>query len=185
MWLYLEREMEIERTELRVLHVAPDEGIAPLLVGRSNLRYVSFDIDRHCDVRGDLTQTPFKSGAFDLILCSHVLQDIPDDKAAMLEIARLLAPDGRAVLLAPFDDHLSMTDEDPSETDPEERRRRFGQRFAVRIYGRDFPSRLEEAGLHAEVVDYAAYVSPGECEKWRLVGSGISRERLFICCASA
>ena len=44
----------------------------------------------------------------------------------------------------------AQTESDPSETNDEERRRRFGQRDHVRIYGRDFPAILEEAGFRVE-----------------------------------
>ena len=93
MWLYLQREVGIERAALRVLHVAPDQAIAPLLQGRPNLCYVSFDIERPSRIRGDLTIAPFKSGVFDLIMCSHVLEHIPDDGlpcASLLGCSRLV-----------------------------------------------------------------------------------------------
>lgn len=48
--------------------------------------------------------------------------------------------------------HDGPTVEDPSETDPNERIRRFGQKDHVRMYGMDICSRLEDAGFGVSVV---------------------------------
>lgn len=45
---------------------------------------------------------PFKTGAFQLILCSEVLEHLEDDDEAVREIARVLADDGRAVITVPY-----------------------------------------------------------------------------------
>ena len=74
-----------------------------------------------------------------------MLEHIPDDRAAMREIARVLTPEGLALVQVPIR-FGTRTDED-ADTTPEERRERFGQRDHVRWYGDDFEDRLHEAGL--------------------------------------
>jgi SAM-dependent methyltransferase len=44
---------------------------------------------------------PFPDAAFDLILSHEVLEHVADDRQALQEIARLLAPGGRAVIFVP------------------------------------------------------------------------------------
>jgi len=44
---------------------------------------------------------PFPDSAFDLILSHEVLEHVADDRGAMQEIARVLAPGGRAVIFVP------------------------------------------------------------------------------------
>ncbi|MBM3120917.1 MAG: class I SAM-dependent methyltransferase [Chloroflexi bacterium] len=44
---------------------------------------------------------PFPDGSFDLILSHEVLEHVADDRQAMREISRLLAPGGRAVIFVP------------------------------------------------------------------------------------
>jgi len=79
------------------------------------------------------------------VLCSHVLEHVPDDQAAIAEIRRTLSPDGVALIQVPR--RLAVaTDEDPHAT-REERVARFGQADHVRYYGEDFEERLEAAGL--------------------------------------
>ena len=56
---------------------------------------------RTAAVRMDLCAAPFGSGSFDVILCYHVLEHIKNDRAAIDEILRLLAPEGRAYIQVP------------------------------------------------------------------------------------
>ncbi|MEA2434630.1 MAG: hypothetical protein QOG54_2087 [Actinomycetota bacterium] len=51
--------------------------------------------------RGDATKLPFKSGSFDRIIVSEVLEHIPSDERAMQEIARILKPGGLAAVSVP------------------------------------------------------------------------------------
>ena len=44
---------------------------------------------------------PFPAGSFDLILSHEVLEHVADDRQAMREVARLLAPGGRAAIFVP------------------------------------------------------------------------------------
>ena len=48
------------------------------------------------------TSLPFQAGVFKFILCSEVLEHIEDDDAAVQEIARVLASDGKAVITVPY-----------------------------------------------------------------------------------
>lgn len=48
------------------------------------------------------TRLPFKGDSFKYVLCSEVLEHLDDDGAAAKEIARVLQPDGRAVVSVPY-----------------------------------------------------------------------------------
>ena len=74
----------------------------------------------------DLTNLTFDSRMFDLIICSHVLEHIEDDGSAMREMARVLRPNGRAIVLVPVDMGRDTTYEDASITAPSERLAPFG-----------------------------------------------------------
>lgn len=45
---------------------------------------------------------PFRNDSFQLVLCSEVLEHLYDDDAAVGEIARVLAPQGKAVITVPY-----------------------------------------------------------------------------------
>ena len=119
-------------------------------------------------------------GSFDLILCSYVLEHVPDDRAAMSELRRVLAPGGLCLVLTPYRPEAT-TYEDASITAPLDRMVAFGQQDHVRIYGADLAERLRGAGL--DVDDR----TPAELFDERVV----SRceldpdEHLFLCRASA
>lgn len=52
-------------------------------------------------VRGTALSLPFDDGAFDRIVAAEVLEHIPDDGAAMAELARVLRPGGRMAITVP------------------------------------------------------------------------------------
>jgi SAM-dependent methyltransferase len=54
------------------------------------------------DLVCDITAIPEPDAAFDVILCSEVLEHVPDPIKAIHEFARLLKPGGKLILTAPF-----------------------------------------------------------------------------------
>jgi SAM-dependent methyltransferase len=48
------------------------------------------------------TALPFRADAFRFVLCSEVLEHLDDDVGAVAEIARVLDPDGAAVITVPY-----------------------------------------------------------------------------------
>lgn len=58
------------------------------------------------DIISDITAIPRPDASFDAVLCTEVLEHIPDPNAALREFTRLLKPGGLLILTAPF---CSMT----------------------------------------------------------------------------
>lgn len=144
LWLWLQNEIPAGS---RILHVAPEWGLARSLQRLPGVVYDSVDLDSPIALRhADLTQLPDTDDSHDVILCNHVLEHIPDDRAAMRELRRVLAPGGFAVLQHPIRDR-DETYEDFTITTPEGRLEHFQQEDHVRIYGRDFLDRVHEAGF--------------------------------------
>jgi SAM-dependent methyltransferase len=52
-------------------------------------------------VQGDVLSLPFPDGSFDAVIAAEVLEHIPDDRAAMAEIARIVRPGGRVAVTVP------------------------------------------------------------------------------------
>ena len=50
---------------------------------------------------GDALRLPFPDATFDRVICAEVLEHVPDDRAAMAEIARVLRPGGTAAVTVP------------------------------------------------------------------------------------
>lgn len=169
LWLYLKRELDITSKPYKVLHVAPEQCFYSRFRESDNLYYTTTDLHSPlADVKADICNLPFDENTFDLVLCNHVLEHIPNDTRAMEELYRIMKPGGTGIFQIPLDQKRERSFEDDTITDKEERRRIFGQYDHVRVYGMDYFDRLEQAGFHAEAVDYTARMSAEEIDKYRL-----------------
>ena len=59
---------------------------------------------------GDGLRLPFPDGIFDAVVCSEVLEHVPDDAGVVGEIARLLKPGGVAALTVPCANYPGLWD---------------------------------------------------------------------------
>jgi SAM-dependent methyltransferase len=145
---------------------------------RAAREYTSVDVvPGRAMVAADLTALPFEDGSFDLIACSHVLEHVPDDGAALRELRRVLR--GTLLLQTPVNYDQSQTFEDPAVIDPETRLSLFSQEDHVRVFGRDLIERLGAAGLDVEVIEARDL---GEPDRYVIgVARGPLRNDLFVC----
>lgn len=168
-WLYLKNETSFFSEQLRVLHFAPEQAFLKRFKKLENLRYTTTDLNSPiADVKADICNLPFEDHSFDFIICNHVLEHIPDDKKAMQELYRVLAPNGMAILQVPYDRNRTTTFEDNTITNPKERAAIFGQYDHVRVYGMDYFDTLASVGFRVDPVDYTAMLSAKEIETYRL-----------------
>lgn len=164
LWPFLLEATPLASEAPRVLHVAPEPCFARGLRGLRLRRYVTLDLARtDVAVRADLTRLAFGDEAFDLAICNHVLEHVPDDRAALRELFRVLAPEGWAVVTVPgpdaslgFAPGLAQTVEDPDARSADARQRRFGHPGHLRQYGRDLADRLRVAGFSVAFIEYGA-----------------------------
>jgi SAM-dependent methyltransferase len=161
----------------RALDVAPARQVRHFLESKLGDRYVATDLfpDLDPSVQSDLTKLPFANASFDVAVCYHVFEHIPDDHAAMSEVARVLRPGGLLFVQVPRKSGV-LTAEDPSAP-PEERVRRFGQDDHVRLYGEDLESRFKAAGLHPSTIKPAAKWPKDQIRRFGLQ----QEEELWIC----
>jgi SAM-dependent methyltransferase len=174
-WLFFERKTNLfDGRPKRMLHFAAELELASRLRRVAGLTYITADaLDARAMVKMDITRIPYSDRSFDAIFCSHVLEHVPDDRAAMSELHRILTPEGWAALEIPIT--APATIEDPSITDPAERERLFGQRDHVRRYGPDFEDRLREAGFLVQCFTAQQLVGDEEATRFGL------REEIFFC----
>lgn len=165
LWYYITNKTGLTEGGNRILYFAPTGEIMHELSKNNNIVITTDLTMDSVDVNADITRLPFDDGAFDAIICSHVLEHISDDCAAMCELRRVLAPKGDALIMIPKDKDREYTFEDDSIITPEERYREFGQSSHVRVYGRDFVDRLSESGFDVEVATYANSLGPDIVDK--------------------
>ena len=159
-WLQIWIDAAILGRNIRVIHFAPEHMLSTYIQQLKLFeQYETADLmmenvtHRHVD----LMQLPFAANTYDFLLCSHVLEHVPDDAKALQELYRILKPGGAGLIMAPIIPELPMTIEDPAETSAEVRWRRFGQDDHVRLYAHDdYVRRIENAGFAVKQfgVDY-------------------------------
>ena len=161
---------------LTILHLAPEYGIGAKLRRLPRCHYVTADLDpSRASIGLDAQAMPFHDASFDCVLCSHVLEHIPDDRRAMKEMLRILRPGGWAVLQVPLDCRRAETLEDKSVATPEARECVFGQHDHVRVYGRDYARRLADAGFAVRFHDCIKQLPPATILKY-----GLSTEPICV-----
>ncbi|EDP71523.1 SAM-dependent methyltransferase [Flavobacteriales bacterium ALC-1] len=169
LWLYLKNDTDFFTAEKRVLHFAPEQCFLKRFRKLSNLNYTTTDLlSPIADVKADICDLPFEDNSYDVILCNHVLEHIPDDTMAMQELYRVMKPGGYGIFQIPQDLNRDVTFEDDSIIDKAERAKIFGQYDHVRIYGRDYFDKLRSIGFKVEEVDYTSQLSDDDVNKFRL-----------------
>ncbi|MBP2284204.1 SAM-dependent methyltransferase [Flavobacterium sp. CG_23.5] len=154
---------------LKVLHFAPEQAFYKLFRNQKNLDYTTTDLfSPLADVKADICDLPFEDNQYDVILCNHVLEHIPDDTKAMQELYRVLKPGGMAILQIPQDLSRATTFADDTITDQKERAKIFGQYDHVRIYGRDYFDKLRSIGFKVIEEEYTTKIAPELVEKYCL-----------------
>ncbi|MER7459154.1 methyltransferase domain-containing protein [Micromonospora sp. NPDC126480] len=154
------REWLGERARGRILEVAVGTGrdlphypadatvtgidLSPAMLAVARRR--AADLGREVDLReGDAEHLPFADGSFDTVVCALSLCSIPDPAAAVGEMARVLVPGGRLLLL----DHIG------SSWPPVHAAQWLLERLTIRLAGEHFTRRqlplVRAAGL--EVVE--------------------------------
>jgi len=178
-WLLFERRPQLLGEAGSLLHFSPEWCLRRRLAALPGLRYVTTDLDAQqaADLRLDVTALALPDGAFDAVICSHVLEHVSDDAAAMRELRRVTAPGGFTLVMVPLALDRESTYEDASITAPEDRRREFLQHDHVRLYAPDIAGRLRDAGFAVEIVDMAAELGADEAARHRLLASDL----IFLC----
>lgn len=149
---------------LKVLHFAPVKGLKDFL---RQSPYVGDyrDADLNPNVATylvDITQIPYEDNSFDLIICSHILYCVPEDRKAMQEIHRVLRPGGRALIVDTIE---GDTTRELGHLSKKELQEVYGDEATCRVYGRDITEILGSYGLKANIIDYVKQLSPEFIEK--------------------
>ena len=176
-WIFLESCTDIgDGSSKRLLHLAPEHNFAGRLKAMAGVEYVSADIESpRAMVKMDIASMPWPEGSFDVLFCSHVLEHVPDDRAAMDEMFRVLKPGGWALILVPVS--AEDTREDPEILDSVERARLFWWTDHIRLYGLDISERLAACGFEVETIFTHQFVEPEDCKRMRING----HDPLFFC----
>lgn len=143
----------------RLIHFAPEACLSKKIRELNFFDYATADLlmpeaDHHIDI----TNMPFADEQFDFFICSHVLEHVDSDDAAISELYRVLKKGGRGILMAPIVVGLEKTLEDITIKDEAERWRLFGQDDHLRIYAHDdYVNKIQNHGFLVEQLNQAYF----------------------------
>ncbi len=178
LWLFLKERTDFFTANHKLLHIAPEQCFHERFLKLENITYDTGDLESPlAKYHFDLHQVPFEDNSYDIVICNHVMEHVADDHQCMKELYRVLKPGGWAIMQVPIDYTRTETYEDSSITSPEEREREFWQKDHVRLYGKNYPEVLAEAGFKVESVDFVNSIPEDLRAKYRLQ----DEEIIYLC----
>lgn len=146
-----------EVKDREIIHFAPEKNLSKKIEQLSPLKYVKADLfPKDRDIHEiDLIDIPYKDESFDILICNHVLEHIPEYFTALREIFRVLKKGGTAILQTPYSKLLQNNFEDPGINNDELRLLYYGQEDHVRYFSEDqFFKSLVKAGFKLQIVKH-------------------------------
>lgn len=145
-----------QKEKLKVLQFAPAASIENWLKESCpHIEYHSTDLYMESvTFRADIQNMDTVADNFyDIVICSHVLEHVRDDRAAMKEIYRILKPCGICLFLVPLPLDAPAIDEEWGLSESENWGR-FGQDDHCRVYSKQgLIDRLTESGFQVHSAD--------------------------------
>ncbi len=141
--------------EAEVIHFAPEKNLSEKIRTISPKKYITADLDVYEDnmEKIDITKIPYAENTFDILLCNHVLEHVPDYTSAITELYRIIKPGGTAIIQIPYSEVLNKHFEETSFTKEDERKFFFGQEDHVRIFSKKhFLKDLQNAGFKLNII---------------------------------
>lgn len=176
-WLYLKNKTNFFSADLKVLHFAPERCLQKTFKSMHNLDYIGADLEPQFGmIKIDIMNIPYEDNYFNVILCSHVLNEVTDDRKAISELFRVLKPGGWAIIQVTIDNRVKKTIEKLSAS-PEETRHFFTNPNNIRVYGKDYKDRLEKTGFIVKVDEYVKELGEDMIKKYGL----IKDEEIYFC----
>jgi SAM-dependent methyltransferase len=155
-----------------LLHFAPEPCLTELFARFPNIEYATADLFMPgVDFRVDIQALPFADEQWSYIVCSHVLEHVPDDEQALRELRRVLRPGGLLLLGVPASMEATQTVEFGAP-DPH-------LHGHLRMYGTDLIQRVE---AHFDVTDLGAEQFPlRDVLRHALASGGVDHDVLLAC----
>lgn len=141
---------------MSVLDVAPIRSFESL-AKNYGCNYTTIDIDKNkAMIEMDITRMDFPDSAFDLIICSHVLEHVKDDIKALNELYRVLKPNAKCIIIVPFNINRAETIEyEKPDSLMENHVREYGRDVFERICSSGF--KVKEENIHYNEQDKKRY----------------------------
>ena len=169
LWFYINNENIIKNKKIKLLHFAPEKCLFDIFSNNPLIDYYPVDFSPdYPNIRDvvDIQDIPYEDKIFDLIICIHVLECVPNEQKAISELKRVLKLDGTAFIMSSVFHGSEKTLENPDYNTPELRLKHYTSKIYQRKYGRDFAERIQMADLFVETIDYYKNFSKQEFSRY-------------------
>ena len=174
---YFIENMYKVKSNIKVLHVAPEEKIKDLFLTNKNL-YIRTDLNStNVDINQDITNIIFRDNIFDLVLCNHVLEHVKDENLVLKELYRIIKKGGKLIIQVPIAKKLEKKIEQKPNWSDNDRLINFGQKDHVRLHGMDFPKRLKKPCFKVKIFRWWKQKNREDLKKYGF----IENDEVFIC----
>lgn len=164
---------------IQILHFAPETSLSKLFKSDRRVEYFSADINPVlADYEVNIEAIGFPDNSFDLIICSHVLAHVVNEKEAISEMKRVLKPDGILIIVT-YLAHNVLESIKFEAADEYLQKSQYQNDSVFRFHGGDFSQYLSSFGLSVGIEDYRLKFSKEDQMRYCL-GNG-EREQFFIC----
>ncbi|WP_019671575.1 class I SAM-dependent methyltransferase [Eudoraea adriatica] len=138
-----------------ILHFAPEKNLAEKIKSLNPKQHIRADFyPKQKNIEKiDATDIPYDNNTFDLLLCNHVLEHIPNYFKAIQEIFRVLKPNGIAILQTPYSKLLSRNLEEENINTDEQRHFFYGENDHYRVFSeKQFFEDLKKVGFNLKII---------------------------------
>jgi predicted SAM-dependent methyltransferase len=146
--------------DYEILHFAPERNLSKKIEHYSPLKYIKADLyseDNNVQ-KIDATEIPYENATFNLVICNHVLEHIPDYMKALREIHRVLKPGGTAILQTPYSKLFKKNFEDEGINTEELKLVFYGQKDHIRIFSeKQFFQNLTDTGYILDIIKHETF----------------------------
>jgi SAM-dependent methyltransferase len=153
----------------KILHFAPERKLKEKIATLQPKEHIKGDLmpfDKDMIVI-DATAIQFEDNYFDVVICNHVLEHIPDYKKAMKEIWRVLKPNGSAILQTPVSRLLQQNFEDVAINTDKLRLTFYGQEDHARVFSeQQFYKDLAETGFQLNIQKNDSLFDEHTCNRY-------------------
>ncbi|MGZ8548075.1 MAG: glycosyltransferase, partial [Sulfuricurvum sp.] len=137
--LYFEELKLFEKVpNARILHFAPEHHFTQYLASFQPELHIKADLFPSLPtvLSLNIEAIPYDDNSFDIVIANHILEHVSNIDQALLEINRILKPDGIAILQTPFSNKQETTLEDSTINTDALRLKFYGQEDHVRLFGK-------------------------------------------------
>lgn len=151
----------------KIIHFAPESIMSQKIEQQKPLIYVKCDLFPKDDwEKIDITKINYQDDYFDILICNHVIEHIPDYLQAFKEISRVLNKNGFAILQTPFSELLYNNFEDPNINTDDLKLTFYGQEDHARIVSkRQFIEELSQF-FTLNIIKNSSLFTDEECIKY-------------------